>query len=102
MAHWRLATSSDVAAAASAASTHRRLGIDTEFMSEGRYRALLCLVQVIVGPATPSDEPQILLIDPLGGVDSTPLARQLADPAVEVILHAGRQDVSIMRCVCSI
>jgi ribonuclease D len=97
MAHWRLATSADVAAAASAASTHRRLGIDTEFMSEGRYRALLCLVQVIVGPATPSDEPQILLIDPLGGVDSTPLARQLADPAVEVILHAGRQDVAILR-----
>jgi ribonuclease D len=97
MAHWRLATSADVAAAASAASTHRRFGIDTEFMSEGRYRALLCLVQVIVGPATPSDEPQILLIDPLGGVDSTPLARQLADPAVEVILHAGRQDVAILR-----
>ena len=32
-----------------------RLGIDTEFMSEGRYRALLCLVQVAVdNPDRPS------------------------------------------------
>ncbi|HZU59769.1 MAG TPA: HRDC domain-containing protein, partial [Solirubrobacteraceae bacterium] len=69
----------------------------TEFMSEGRYRALLCLVQVIVEPSRPSEEPQILLIDSLARADVTPLAGLLADPAVEVVLHAGRQDVAILR-----
>ena len=44
MSAWRLATSDDVAAAAATAQARKRLGIDTEFMSEGRYRALLCLV----------------------------------------------------------
>lgn len=97
MAHWRLAGSADVAAAAVAAAAHGRLGIDTEFMSEGRYRALLCLVQIVVDPPTPSEEPQILLIDSLNQADVAPLARLLADPTVEVVLHAGRQDVAILR-----
>ncbi|HZU61390.1 MAG TPA: HRDC domain-containing protein, partial [Solirubrobacteraceae bacterium] len=97
MAHWRLATSADVAGAARAVSAHRRLGIDTEFMSEGRYRALLCLVQVVVEPPDQSEDPQILLIDALDTVDYKPLAELLADPTVEVVLHAGRQDVAILR-----
>ena len=43
-----LATRTDVAALAEAARSAGRLGVDTEFMSEGRYRALLCLVGVVV------------------------------------------------------
>jgi ribonuclease D len=92
-----LASSSDVAAAAAAARAAGRLGIDTEFMSEGRYRALLCLVQVAVDTAPDGGGPQILLIDALGDVDVSPLAELLADPAIEVVLHAGRQDVAILR-----
>ena len=49
-----LATSSDVAAVAAAARAAGRLGIDTEFMSEGRYRALLCLVQIAVDDPEPA------------------------------------------------
>jgi ribonuclease D len=69
-----------------------RLGIDTEFMPEGRYRPLLCLVQVCVGD-------EVVVLDPLrdGLGDTRPLAAVLADPAVEVVLHAGRQDVAILR-----
>jgi ribonuclease D len=69
-----------------------RLGIDTEFMPEGRYRPLLCLVQICVGE-------EIAVLDPLqdGMGDPAPLAAVLADPAVEVVLHAGRQDVAILR-----
>jgi ribonuclease D len=85
-----LATSSEVAAAATAAHTTGRLGIDTEFMSEGRYRALLCLVQIAVGD-------DVLLIDPIDGIDVTPVAELLADPAIEIVFHAGRQDVAILR-----
>jgi ribonuclease D len=94
-----LATSEDIAAAASAARAHGRIGIDTEFMSEGRYRALLCLVQIAVDDDTrPAGEPRIDLIDPLeSGVDVTPVAELLGDPGIEVVLHAGRQDVAILR-----
>src|SRR4051794_9551751 len=60
-------------------------------MPEGRYRPLLCLVQIAVG-----DEGVVL--DPLDGMgDPAPLAAVMADPAVEVVLHAGRQDVAILR-----
>ncbi len=94
-----LATSTDIARAADFARERGRLGIDTEFMSEGRYRALLCLVQVAVEDPEAPDGMRIVLIDSLGDADFTPLARLLADPAIEVILHAGRQDVAILRRV---
>jgi len=68
-----------------------KLALDTEFMGEGRYRTLLCLVQVAVPD-------RIELIDPLDtNVDGAPLAEILADPAVEVVVHAGRQDVALLR-----
>jgi ribonuclease D len=92
-----LATSGDIAVAAAAARATGRLGIDTEFMSEGRYRALLCLVQVAVDNPDPAGEPLIFLIDSLADVDIEPLAVLLGDPSFEVILHAGRQDVAILR-----
>ena len=78
-----------------------RLGIDTEFMSEGRYRALLCLVQVVVDDPQAPEATRIILIDTLNRVDIAPLAELLADPGIEVVLHAGRQDVAILRRVWS-
>ena len=92
-----LATSEELAVAAAAAREHGRIGIDTEFMSEGRYRALLCLVQIAVDDPGNGSVPRISLIDSLNAVDITPLAQLLADPAIEVVLHAGRQDVAILR-----
>src|SRR5690606_14770114 len=75
-----------------------RMGIDTEFMGEGRYRTLLCLVQVSV-PLADGDV-RVDVIDPLDeSVDPTPLAEVLADPDVEVIMHAARQDVALLRRV---
>ena len=43
-----LGSSADVTALAELARASGRLGIDTEFMGEGRYQTLLCLVQVAV------------------------------------------------------
>src|SRR3954454_5400850 len=85
-------TRTEVERLADAARTAGRLGLDTEFMPEGRYRPLLCLVQIVVGD-------EIAILDPLvgGGFDFAPLADVVADPNVEIVLHAGRQDVAILR-----
>jgi ribonuclease D len=86
------------AALAERARAGGRIGIDTEFMAEGRYQALLCLVQVAV-PTGVGDEVDVAVLDPLDGVgfDHGPLAEVLADPDIEVVMHAGRQDVAILR-----
>ena len=97
MSGWQLATSAEVAAVAELARARQRFGIDTEFMSEGRYRALLCLAQVVVEDESESDGVRIVLIDAMARVDVDPLRSLLADPEVEVVLHAGRQDVAILR-----
>lgn len=80
---------------AATAREHGRLGIDTEFVGEGRYRPLLCLVQIAV------DAPngiRIELLDPLvDDFDPTPLAEVLADPKIEIVLHAARQDVALLK-----
>ena len=66
-------------------------------MSEGRYRPLLCLVQVAVAPRESNGDPEIEVLDPIEGFDHEPLAEVLADPEVEVVFHAGGQDVPILR-----
>src|SRR4051795_10419463 len=84
-----------VAELADQARAAGRLGIDTEFMGEGRYRALLCLVQVAV--ETPGGT-RVEALDPLTeDYDPAPLAAVLADPGVQVVMHAGRQDVALLR-----
>jgi len=80
------------------ASAGGRIAIDTEFVSERRYQALLCLVQVAVPDPDAEDGVRTEVLDPLEGeLDFSPLARVLADPDVEVVMHAGRQDVGILR-----
>ena len=81
------------------AAEHGRLAVDTEFMSERRYRALLCLVQVAVPDPEADDGVRTDVLDPLeeGSFDPAPLAAALADPEIEVVMHAGRQDVALLR-----
>jgi ribonuclease D len=73
-----------------------RLGIDTEFMGEGRYQPLLCLAQIALDDGEGGTE--IIVLDPLTEeYDPAPLADVLADPEIEVVLHAARQDVALLR-----
>jgi ribonuclease D len=78
-----------------------RIALDTEFMGEGRYRTLLCLIQLAVPEnkiGNPAHPERIELVDPLAeDLDSAPLAAVLADPQVQVVVHAGRQDIALMR-----
>jgi ribonuclease D len=89
--HERLLALADRARAAG------RVALDTEFMGEGRYRTLLCLIQLAI-PEEPHAGERIVLVDALADdLDGSPLAAVLADPAVEVVVHAGRQDIALMR-----
>ncbi len=92
-------SSNVVATLAERARATGRLAIDTEFMGEGRYRPQLCLVQVgVTDPADPDGPALVEVLDPLdGALDPAPLAAVLADPEVEIVLHAGRQDVPLLR-----
>ena len=72
-----MSTASDLAERARAAG---RLGLDAEFMGEGRYRALLCLVQVAVDDGQGGTQVEIL--DPLDGFEPGPLREILADPDI--------------------
>lgn len=91
------------AALADRAVAQGRIAIDTEFVSERRYQALLCLAQVAVPDPEAPDGVRTDVVDPLADdpPDPAPLARVLADPGVEVVVHAGRQDIAILRRVWS-
>jgi ribonuclease D len=66
--------------------------IDLEFVSEDRYVPELALVQVAWGdPAAP----EVAAVDPLAA-DVRPLFDLVADPSVEVIAHAARQDLGLL------
>ena len=64
------------------------MALDTEFMREKTYKARLCLVQVAALD-------HIFLLDPLSELDLAPIARLIEDPEVEVLVHAGKQDLEI-------
>ncbi len=93
---------------AALARARGRISLDTEFMGEGRYRTLLCLIQIAVADPAAEGE-RIEIVDPLAANGSAdpgsrplgdagePLAEMLADPAVEVVVHAGRQDIALLR-----
>ena len=86
----RLITSQDeLDPVVDAARRSRSVALDTEFLREKTFRARLCLVQL----ATPDE---LVLADPLARIDLAPVASLVADPAVEVLVHAGRQDFEIL------
>ena len=86
-----MSTASDLSDRARATG---RLGLDAEFMGEGRYRALLCLVQVAVDAEDGGTRVEI--VDPLEGFEPGELRAVLADPSIEKVVHAGRQDLSLI------
>ena len=65
------------------------VAVDTEFMRETTYWPKLCLIQAATREAA-------AVIDPLApGLDLSPLLKILADPTIEKVFHAARQDIEI-------
>ncbi len=66
------------------------IALDTEYDSFRYFRDMLCLIQVQTGEKT-------WLIDPLAGLDISFLGDVLDDPDVLKILHAGDNDIRILK-----
>src|SRR5918912_1082971 len=66
------------------------IGFDTEFVGEDTYHPKLCLVQV----AAPG---RLFLIDPLSAGPLDDFWKLLLDPARQVVVHAGREEVRLCR-----
>ncbi len=76
------------------------IALDTESDSLYRYQPRVCLIQIStlaspdVDPAQ-VDENEVVdyLVDPLRLEDISPLGMLLADPAIEVLMHAAENDI---------
>lgn len=65
------------------------VGIDTEFVRERTYFPRPALIQVADGGG-------VVLVDPLGVTDMTPLGDLLADPPVVKLMHAWSEDFEVL------
>jgi ribonuclease D len=78
-----------VAAVVDEARSGGRAAVDLEFMWERTYAPVACLAQV----ATPG---AVHLIDPIEGAPLLPVAELIADPGVEVVMHAPSADLTLL------
>jgi len=88
---WALVdTPSQLKKAEKSIRTAGTIALDTEYDSFRYFRDKLCLIQVQTGEKT-------WIIDPLAGLDLAFLREVLSDPAVLKILHAGDNDIRILK-----
>ncbi|MBL6633784.1 MAG: HRDC domain-containing protein [Thermoleophilia bacterium] len=65
-----------------------RMALDVEFLWERTYAPIPCLAQVAVGD-------EVALVDPIAGAPLDGVAALLADPAIEVVMHAPSADLTL-------
>ncbi|TWT48496.1 ribonuclease D [Botrimarina hoheduenensis] len=88
MSYEAVLTDSDLASLCARLAGSKRIGFDTEFVSEDTFRPELCLVQVIGDDGLPA------VIDPQGIDDMTPFWRLLAEGDHITIVHAAREELN--------
>jgi ribonuclease D len=67
-----------------------KIAVDTEYDSFRYFREKLCLLQIRAGDAT-------YLFDPQGNLDFTFLGAIFVDPSILKVLHAGDNDIRILK-----
>jgi ribonuclease D len=67
-----------------------RFAFDTEFVSEETFEPVLCLIQV-------ATRERLAVVDPLALRDVDTFWDVVADPAVDVVMHAASEDLRICR-----
>jgi ribonuclease D len=84
-----ITTTADLKAFCAKLAKQPFVAVDTEFMRETTYWPKLCLIQAAAPDISAN-------IDPLAeGIDLSPFLKILADPKIEKVFHAARQDVEI-------
>jgi ribonuclease D len=88
---WTLVDSPALQAEAQAAiGSASVIALDTEYDSFRYFHDRLCLIQIQTGHHT-------WIIDPLAGLDLSFLGRVFSDPAVLKLMHAGDNDIRILK-----
>jgi ribonuclease D len=85
-----ISTPEELATCCAFLATCPRIGFDTEFVGEDSYHPRLCLVQI----AAPG---RLFLIDPLSTGPLDAFWNLITDPARQVVVHAGREEVRLCR-----
>lgn len=83
-----ITTQADLAALCQRLAASGSFAFDTEFVGEDKHQPELCLVQVAA-------ENRCYLIDPLAGIDVTPFWELVADDRIQIIVHAGSEDLTL-------
>lgn len=68
---------------------HQQIGLDTEFISEGRYEPHLCLLQIAAAD-------KVWIVDPLAVTDLDELWALLVEPERELVTVAARQEIKFV------
>jgi ribonuclease D len=68
---------------------HQQIGLDTEFISEGRYEPHLCLLQISAGD-------KVWIVDPLAVSNLAELWELLVEPEREMVTVAARQEIKFI------
>jgi ribonuclease D len=85
-----ITTTAALADACRRMAQHAFVAVDTEFMRETTFWPKLCLIQL----ASPDED---LIVDPLApGLSLDPFYALMANPRVEKVFHAARQDIEIV------
>jgi ribonuclease D len=71
----------------------QHFGLDTEFVGEDTYHPRLCLIQVATADA-------LYLIDPFTAGSLEMFWKVVVDPANQVVVHAGREEVRLCSLNC--
>ena len=66
-----------------------RIAVDLEFLWERTYSPIACLAQVAV-------DGEIALVDPIAGAPLGPVADLVADPGIDVVMHAPSADLTLL------
>lgn len=83
-----LATAGEVSALAGRVRDSGRMALDVEFLWERTYAPIPCLAQVAV-------DDEVALVDPIAGGPLDDIAALLADPGIEVVMHAPSADLTL-------
>jgi len=67
----------------------QQIGLDTEFISEGRYEPHLCLLQIAAAD-------KVWIVDPLSVHNLTELWDLLVEPERELVTVAARQEIKFV------